>query len=50
MVEWRDMRKGKGENNERGDNVRLVTSSLGHNSQVRIGENRDYEQNLQIGQ
>lgn len=37
------MQKRKGKNNEKGDNVRLVTSFLGHSSQVRIRENRDYE-------
>lgn len=44
------MQKGKRENKERGDNVRLMTSFPGHNSQVRIGENGDYEQYFQISQ
>ncbi len=44
------MQKSKGENNERSNNVRLVTNFLGHSFQVRIGENRDYEQHFQISQ
>lgn len=49
-VKWRDVQKSKEENNKRDDNVRLVTSFSGYSSQVRIGENRDYKQNFQIGQ
>lgn len=49
MMEWRYVQKGKEENDKRNDNIRLVTSFSRHSSQVRVGENRDFEQHFLVG-
>lgn len=38
------MQKSKRENNERSNNIKLVTSFSKYNSQIRLRKNRDYEQ------